>query len=107
MARRAKTGRLNTVESDRLVGLIAVFEQALSLVEDDVSAATKWMCSPVSWTWFEASNRHVLHEGGNERCPRCYRSTGEGSARLNFVTCLSLGAPDVDCCNRSFGQGPA
>ncbi|WP_429441085.1 antitoxin Xre/MbcA/ParS toxin-binding domain-containing protein [Pseudomonas sp. ILQ215 TE3946] len=46
-ARRAKTGRLNTVESDRLVGLIAVFEQALSLFEDDVSAATKWMCSPV------------------------------------------------------------
>ena len=43
-ARRAKTGRLNTVESDRLVGLIAVFEQALSLFEDDVSAATS---SPV------------------------------------------------------------
>jgi putative toxin-antitoxin system antitoxin component (TIGR02293 family) len=47
LARRAKTGRLNTVESDRLVGLMAVFGQALSLFEDGVSAATKWMCSPV------------------------------------------------------------
>jgi len=47
LARIAKTGRLNTVESERLVVLIAVFEQALSLFEDDVSAATKWMCSPV------------------------------------------------------------
>ncbi|TPG74627.1 antitoxin Xre-like helix-turn-helix domain-containing protein [Pseudomonas arsenicoxydans] len=47
LARRAKTGRLNTVESDRLVGLIAVFGQALSSFEEDVSAATKWMCSPV------------------------------------------------------------
>jgi len=42
-----------------------------------------------SWTWFEASNRHVVHEGGNERCPRSYRSSGKGSARLNFVTCGS------------------
>jgi len=43
LARSSKTGRLNTVESDRLVGLIAVFGQALSSFEDDVSAATKWM----------------------------------------------------------------
>jgi putative toxin-antitoxin system antitoxin component (TIGR02293 family) len=47
MARRAKAGRFNAVESDRLVTLVAVFEEALSLFENDVAAATKWMNSPV------------------------------------------------------------
>ncbi|OPK07394.1 antitoxin Xre/MbcA/ParS toxin-binding domain-containing protein [Pseudomonas sp. VI4.1] len=47
LARRTKVGRFNTLESDRLVALVAVFEQALSLFEDDVTAATKWMSSPV------------------------------------------------------------
>ena len=46
MARRAKAGRFNTVESDRLVALVVVFEEALSLFEDDVAAATEWMSSP-------------------------------------------------------------
>lgn len=41
------TGRLlSTVESDRLVALIAVFENPLTLFEDDVTAATEWMNSP-------------------------------------------------------------
>jgi putative toxin-antitoxin system antitoxin component (TIGR02293 family) len=47
LARRAKAGRLNTVESDRLVALITVFEEAVSLFENDTVAAAKWMCSPV------------------------------------------------------------
>jgi putative toxin-antitoxin system antitoxin component (TIGR02293 family) len=47
MARRAKTGRFNAVESDRLVVLVAVFEQAISLFENDVAAAIGWMSSPV------------------------------------------------------------
>lgn len=47
MARRAKAGRFNTLESDRLVALVAVFEDALSLFENDKVAATKWMSSPV------------------------------------------------------------
>jgi putative toxin-antitoxin system antitoxin component (TIGR02293 family) len=47
MARRAKAGRFNAVESDRLVALVAVFGEALSLFENDVSAATEWMSSPV------------------------------------------------------------
>ncbi|MHC8304875.1 antitoxin Xre-like helix-turn-helix domain-containing protein [Pseudomonas sp. PB3P13] len=47
LARRAKTGRFNTVESDRLVALIVVFEDALSLFENDVAVATEWMSSPV------------------------------------------------------------
>jgi putative toxin-antitoxin system antitoxin component (TIGR02293 family) len=47
MARRAKAGRFNAVESDRLVALVAVFEEALSLFENDVSAATEWMITPV------------------------------------------------------------
>ena len=47
LARRAKAGRFNTVESDRLVALIAVFEEALSLFENDVATATEWMSTPV------------------------------------------------------------
>jgi len=47
MARRAKAGRFNAVESDRLVALVAVFEEALSLFENDVAAATEWMNLPV------------------------------------------------------------
>ena len=47
LARRAKAGRFNAVESDRLVALVAVFEEALSLFENDVAAATEWMSSPV------------------------------------------------------------
>lgn len=47
LARRAKAGRFNTVESDRLVALIAVFEEALSLFENDVATATEWMRTPV------------------------------------------------------------
>lgn len=46
LARRAKAGRFSTVESDRLVALIAVFENALTMFEDDVTAATEWMNSP-------------------------------------------------------------
>ncbi|MHC8339327.1 antitoxin Xre/MbcA/ParS toxin-binding domain-containing protein [Pseudomonas sp. HLT2-19-2] len=45
VARRAKAGRFNTVESDRLVALVAVFENALYLVENDVAAAARWMNS--------------------------------------------------------------
>jgi putative toxin-antitoxin system antitoxin component (TIGR02293 family) len=47
VARREKAGRFNTFESDRLVALVVVFEEALSLFENDVSAATEWMSSPV------------------------------------------------------------
>ena len=47
LARRAKAGRFNTDESDRLVALIAVFGQACSLFENDAAAAAKWMSSPV------------------------------------------------------------
>lgn len=47
LARRAKAGRFNAVESDRLVALVAVFEEALYLFENDKAAATKWMSSPV------------------------------------------------------------
>ena len=47
MARRAKAGRFDTVESDRLVALVSLFEEALSLFENDKAAATKWMSSPV------------------------------------------------------------
>ena len=44
---RAKVGRFNTVESDRLVALISVFQETLTLFEGDVSAAKEWLTSPV------------------------------------------------------------
>ncbi|MFL1526210.1 antitoxin Xre/MbcA/ParS toxin-binding domain-containing protein [Pseudomonas sp. O230] len=47
MARRAKAGRFNTIESDRFVALITVYEHALTLFENDVAAAAKWMSTPV------------------------------------------------------------
>jgi putative toxin-antitoxin system antitoxin component (TIGR02293 family) len=47
MARREKAGRFNAVESDRLVALVAVFEDALSLLGNDVAAATEWMSTPI------------------------------------------------------------
>jgi putative toxin-antitoxin system antitoxin component (TIGR02293 family) len=47
LACRAKAGRFNSAESDRLVALVAVFEQALFLFENDVAAAAKWMNLPV------------------------------------------------------------
>ena len=47
MARRAKAARFSSLESDRLVALIAVFENALTLFENDVAAATEWMSTPV------------------------------------------------------------
>jgi putative toxin-antitoxin system antitoxin component (TIGR02293 family) len=47
LARRAKAGRFNAVESDRLVALVAVFEDALYLFENDKAAAAEWMSSPV------------------------------------------------------------
>lgn len=47
IARRAKAGRFNVVESDRLIALIAVFEEALSLFEGDAAAARDWMRWPV------------------------------------------------------------
>ena len=47
LARRAKTGRLNAAESDRLIALIAVYEASLSLFENDAVAAKKWMNSRV------------------------------------------------------------
>ncbi|WP_448118184.1 type II RES/Xre toxin-antitoxin system antitoxin [Pseudomonas serbica] len=46
LVRRAKAGRFNPVESDRFVALVTVFEEALSLFENDVATATEWMNSP-------------------------------------------------------------
>jgi putative toxin-antitoxin system antitoxin component (TIGR02293 family) len=47
LARRARAGRFNAVESDRLVALVAVFDGALSLFENDKTATTEWISSPV------------------------------------------------------------
>lgn len=47
LSRREKAGRFNAAESDRLLALIAVYEEALSLFDGEVSAARKWMNSRV------------------------------------------------------------
>ena len=47
MARRSKAGRFDTVESDRLVALVTLFDEALSLFENDKVAAAEWVSSPV------------------------------------------------------------
>jgi putative toxin-antitoxin system antitoxin component (TIGR02293 family) len=47
LARRAKAGRFNAVESDRLVALVTLFDEALSLFENDKVGAAEWMTSPV------------------------------------------------------------
>lgn len=47
LARRAKAGRFNTAESDRLIAVVGVFQEAIALFEGDVSAASGWMRSPV------------------------------------------------------------
>lgn len=86
LARRVRTGRLNTAESDRLVALIAVYEASLSLFENDAVAAKKWMNSRVRGLGSRRPHRHVGDEGRNECCLGSYRSTGEGSGRLSFVT---------------------
>ncbi|WP_350647067.1 antitoxin Xre/MbcA/ParS toxin-binding domain-containing protein [Pseudomonas sp. HY13-MNA-CIBAN-0226] len=47
LARRAKAGRFNALESDRLVALLSVFDGALCFFENDKAAATEWISSPV------------------------------------------------------------
>lgn len=47
LARRAKVGRFNTLGSDRLVTMIAVFEKAISVFKGDVASAAGWMSTPV------------------------------------------------------------
>lgn len=47
LTRRAKVGRFNTAESDRLMALMAMFEKACVLFENDAGAASKWMTTPI------------------------------------------------------------
>jgi putative toxin-antitoxin system antitoxin component (TIGR02293 family) len=46
LARRKSSGRLTSDESEKLLRLSAVFEQAMNLFEDDKSAAVKWLTTP-------------------------------------------------------------
>jgi putative toxin-antitoxin system antitoxin component (TIGR02293 family) len=43
---RAKAGRFNASESDRLIALVIVYQEAIALFEGDAEAANKWMDSP-------------------------------------------------------------
>jgi putative toxin-antitoxin system antitoxin component (TIGR02293 family) len=62
LARKAKAGRFNFIESDRLVALVNLFEEALSLFENDKAAAMQCNgCARI-----EASNRHAGDESGDE-----------------------------------------
>lgn len=78
LARRTKTGRFNTAESDRLVTLIAVFDQACYLFENDAAAAKKWMITPL--------------RGLGSRRPLDLRGTrAESSAVFDLVGQLEMG----------------
>ncbi len=46
MARRKETGRLNPAESERLLRLSFLFEQAVDLFDGDVDAAREWLEKP-------------------------------------------------------------
>jgi putative toxin-antitoxin system antitoxin component (TIGR02293 family) len=46
LARRKSSGRLSSDESEKLLRLSAVFEQAVDLFEGDRSGALKWLTSP-------------------------------------------------------------
>lgn len=70
--------RFNALESDRLVALIAVVEEAFSLSENDVAAATEWMISPV--------------RGLDSKCPLHILETRvETEAVLDFIGRLDRG----------------
>lgn len=87
LARRAKVGRFNTLESDRLVTMIAVFEKAISLFERDVAAAAGWMSTPVRRL---GSKRPLdIMRARVERRPSSILSAGwRGEARVGFeATC--------------------
>jgi putative toxin-antitoxin system antitoxin component (TIGR02293 family) len=45
-ARRKASGRLNSDESEKLLRISAVFEQAVDLFEGDRAGALKWLTSP-------------------------------------------------------------
>ncbi|WP_240889346.1 antitoxin Xre/MbcA/ParS toxin-binding domain-containing protein [Pseudomonas sp. TMW22090] len=77
-ARRVKTGRFSTVESDRLIALIAVFENALTLFEDDVTATTERMSSPARGL-------------GSKRPVEMLRTSVETNAVLDFIGRLQRG----------------
>lgn len=46
LARRKSSGRLSSDESEKLLRLSAVFEQAVDLFEGDRTGALKWLTSP-------------------------------------------------------------
>ncbi|MCI0641798.1 MAG: DUF2384 domain-containing protein [Gemmataceae bacterium] len=47
LARRKKSGRLKPDESERLLRLARLFDQAIDLFEGDVAAAAQWFREPV------------------------------------------------------------
>jgi putative toxin-antitoxin system antitoxin component (TIGR02293 family) len=46
LARRKSSGRLSSDESEKLLRLSAVFEQAVDLFEGDRAGALKWLTTP-------------------------------------------------------------
>jgi putative toxin-antitoxin system antitoxin component (TIGR02293 family) len=79
LAHRAKAGRFSTLESDRLVALITVFQETLALFEGDVSAAKEWLTSPV-------------HGLGSKRPLEMLGTRVEANAVLDLMRRLERGA---------------
>jgi len=69
LARRKETGRLQPVESDRLVSFLTVYNEALQLFGGNAEKATKWLSSaeralggqrPIDYIVTELGTREVL-----------------------------------------------
>lgn len=46
LARRKASGKLSPEESERLVRISGIFEQTMTLFENDLTAAVRWLTSP-------------------------------------------------------------
>ena len=89
LSRRARAGRLNTLESDRLFAVISVFEESLSLFKNDVIAMMEWMTTPVRGLGSKSpldimrtrmETNVVIDPAG--------RPTGEGCSRVRSDRCV-------------------
>ena len=64
LARRKKAGRLESLESERLLRLGLIFEQALDLFDGDRTAAQRWLTSPAKALGGESPLTHTQTEIG-------------------------------------------
>ena len=89
LSRRAKAGRLNTLENDRLFAVITVFEESLSLFKNDVIATTEWMSTPVRGLGSKSPlDMMRTRMETNVVIDPAGRPTGEGCSRVRSDRCV-------------------